>query len=186
MQGRFGAAAQIFDLSHDGQEWTLYLPQARQVVRGDASTPAIELINPTDYIDALMPGLIPLGDGNPETVVEEYRGGVRISVPPGSGTFHRVLELDSRTGVLTRLEIRRESRLEEPLLTATYSQYEGGFPRRIRVERQGAWATMEVRSYKACEVLDPRRFRIRIPHGTEEIPVEYLGYEFLPQVEASP
>lgn len=190
MQGRLGAMAQIFDLSQDGEGWTLYLPQSRQVVRGTADTPALELLNPKDYLDALMPGPLSWAQIEKEGALSRVEGRLRISVPPqpGVSAFHRVIDLDRRTGLPARLEIRGTSRLEEPVLTAVYSGYTGtpAFPQQLRVEGDRAWAVMDVSTVDMRRDLDPRRFHINVPYGTEEIPVESLGYEFLPPVEDEP
>lgn len=184
MQGRFGAMAQIFDLSHNSEQWTLYLPQARQVVTGATSESSLDFLNPTDYLQALMPAPIPVG----RTGTVTHQGtSIQVSCPPDSSTspFHRVVDIDVATGFPKRMEIRESTRLEQPLIVVTYSDFDKkhSFPKVIRVEREGAWAKMEFNNWKNRDALDPRRFRINVPHGTEELPPESLGFDFLPVAE---
>ncbi len=151
IQGRWGSLATLFDLSGGGDGWTLYLPRDRAVVRapeGEAS--AGLLLPPTEIYTVLLPAGIPPRDLEERGAVSIEGDSLRVVVPPGRGgagsPFHRVLWLDRRDGKPFRLEIRRESQLEAPLLVAEYEKYEGkgaeAFPVHVtvRLREDGQWA----------------------------------------------
>lgn len=191
MQGRLGHLTTVFDLAAENRGWTLFLPRERKVVRSPSGADrAGLLVPPAELIAVLLPapvdpGLLEAGG----TVVPEGRE-VRVVVPPAaSGGMHRVLRVEAATGRLLALELRERTQLERPVLVATYADYEGdggsAYPRTVRVELDGGgqWARFELETARPGEEVDPRRFRILIPPGTEEIAPEALSPDFLPEVE---
>jgi hypothetical protein len=194
IQGRWGSLATLFDLSGGGNGWTLYLPRDRAVVRapeGEAS--AGLLLPPTEIYNVLLPAGIPPRDLEERGAASLEGDSLRVVVPPGRGgagsPFHRVLWLDRRDGKPYRLEIRRESQLEAPLLVAEYEKYEGkgaeAFPVHVTVRLQegGQWARFVFETVRINTEVAPATFDLRIPAGTRELAPEDLSPDFLPEAE---
>jgi hypothetical protein len=194
IQGRWGSLATLFDLSGGGDGWTLYLPRDRAVVRapeGEAS--AGLLLPPTEIYNVLLPAGIPPRDLDERGAVSLEGDSLRVVVPPGRGgagsPFHRVLWLDRRDGKPYRLEIRRESQLEAPLLVAEYEKYEGkgaeAFPVHVmvRLQTDGQWARFVFETVRINADVGLATFELKVPEGTRELRPEELSPDFLPEAE---
>jgi len=191
VQGRWGSLATLFDLSGDLAGWTLYLPQDRAVVFAhDEPASAGLLLPPLEIISVLLPAGIPPRDLEVLGAVNVEGDQVRLVVPPGRGgagsTVHRVIWVDREKGTPTRLEVRRDSQLESPILVANYEAYEGKGPEAFAVEimvemlESEQWArfvfeTVRINSDVAANVFD-----IKIPKGTRKLDPEDLTPDFLP------
>ena len=194
VQGRWGGLATLFDLSGDTQGWTLYLPQDRVVVRSrpDAQSAGL-LVPPRELLAVLLPTGIPPKDMDQEGAASLESGLARLVVPPGKGgagsALHRVLWLDSESGTPRRMEIRRASQLEAPVLIATYEHYEEGgrysIPGEIRVEfpETSQWARFDLETTRVNATVEAKSFSINIPSGTREVPADELTPDFLPEAE---
>jgi hypothetical protein len=196
IQGRWGSLATLFDLSGGGNGWTLYLPRDRAVVRapeGEAS--AGLLLPPTEVYTVLLPAGIPPRDLEDRGAASVEGDSLRLVIPPGRGgagsPFHRVLWLDRTDGKPFRLEIRRESQLEAPILVADYEKYEGkgvdAFPVHVSVHlgASGQWARFVFNMVRINTDIPPSTFDLKVPEGTREIPPEDLTPDFLPEAEGS-
>jgi hypothetical protein len=195
IQGRWGSLATLFDLSGDASGWTLYLPRDRAVVRtttGEAS--AGLLLPPAEIISVLLPAGIPPADLlRRGAASREGDGEVRLVVPPGRGgagsPFHRVLVVDAADGKPRRLEVRRTSQLETPILVADYEEYEGkgadAFPVKVRVDlpESGQWTRFNFHLIRINTGADLKLFDLRVPPGTRVLSPEELTPEFLPEAE---
>jgi hypothetical protein len=191
LQGRWGSLATLFDLSGEGAGWTLYLPRDRAVLRTtDARTSAGLLLPPVEILSVLLPAGIPPSDLlRGAASIED--GMARLVVPPGRGgagsEFHRVLLVDPEEGIPLRLEVRRGSQLEEPILVAVYENYEGdgaeAFPIWVKVELQegGQWAQFRFRSVRINHAVKPSAFAVRVPPGTRNVDPRELTPDFLPE-----
>ena len=191
LQGRWGILATLFDLSGDLAGWTLYLPRDGVVVfADDESASAGLLLPPLEIISVLLPAGIPPRDLETLGAVNVEGDLVRLVVPPGRGgagsTLHRVIWVDRKKGTPTRVEMRRDSQLESPILVANYEKYEGkgaeAFAVEVMVEmlESEQWArfvfeTVRINSELAADVFD-----IKIPEGTRELAPEDLPPDFLP------
>jgi hypothetical protein len=197
VQGRWGGLATLFDLSGDANGWTLYLPQERVVVRSrpDASSAGL-LIPPRELLAVLLPSGIPPRDLDRDGAASLESGLARLVVPPGTGgagsTLHRVLWLDPKTGTPRRMEIRRASQLETPVLIAEYGRYEEGgrfaIPGRIKVEipETSQWAEFTLETTRVNGDAPPKSFSINVPSGTRERSPSELTPDFLPEAEDRP
>ncbi len=195
IQGRWGSLATLFDLSGDAGGWTLYLPRDRAVVRtASADASAGLLLPPAEIISVLLPAGIPPADlMNRGAAGREGDGEVRLVVPPGRGgagsAFHRVLVVDASDGKPRRLEVRRTSQLEAPILIATYEDYEGSgadaFPVKVRVDlpEAGQWTHFNFRTVRINTGADLKLFELDVPPGTRELTPEELTPDFLPEAE---
>ena len=191
VQGRWGGLASLFDLSGDAKGWTLYLPQDRAVVRSrpDAESAGL-LVPPRELLAVLLPTGIPPKDMEGEGAASLESGLARLVVPPGKGgagsELHRVLWLDPETGTPRRMEIRRSSQLEAPVLIAKYEHYEEGgrfsIPGEISVEfpETSQWARFDLETTRVNGTVEAKSFSINIPNGTREVPVDELSPDFLP------
>ncbi|HET9234291.1 MAG TPA: hypothetical protein VFP10_09150 [Candidatus Eisenbacteria bacterium] len=194
VQGRWGGLATLFDLSGDGKGWTLYLPQDRVVVRSrpDAQSAGL-LVPPRELLAVLLPTGIPPKDMDQEGAASLESGLARLVVPPGKGgagsALHRVLWLDSESGTPRRMEIRRSSQLEAPVLIAKYEHYEEGgrfsIPGEISVEfpETSQWARFDLETTRVNTAVESKSFSINIPTGTREVPADELTPDFLPEAE---
>jgi len=197
VQGRWGGLATLFDLSGDAKGWTLYLPQQRTVVRSrpDDSSAGL-LIPPRELLAVLLPSGIPPRDLERGGASSMDNGLARLVVPPGMGgagsTLHRVLWLDPKTGTPRRMEIRRESQLEAPVLIAQYAHYEEGgrfqIPEQIKVEipETSQWAEFMLETTRVNGDVAPKAFSINVPSGTKEVKPSELTPDFLPEAEDRP
>lgn len=196
LQGRWGSLATLFDLTGNDAGWTLYLPQDRAVVRThDKTASAGLLLPPVEIISVLLPVGIPPRDLERHGAVSLDGGQVRLVVPPGRGgagsTHHRVLWVDRETGVPSRLEIRESTQLEEPILIATYLEFEGkgnkAFPVEVHMDlsTDGQWAQFSFETIRINTEVKPSVFVASIPEGTRELDPEDLQPDFLP-VEENP
>ncbi len=194
LQGRWSSLASLFDLSGDGSGWTLYLPRDRSVVRTeDTAASAGLLLPPVEIVSVLLPAGIPPVDLVREGAWSREQGLARVVVPPGRGgagsSFHRVLWIDPEEGIPRRIEIRRSSQLEDPLLVAEYVRYEGdgakAFPIEIRISMAtaGQWASFTFNTVRINDDVDDALFAIRVPPGTREIAPGELNPDFLPLEE---
>ena len=194
VQGRWGGLATLFDLSGDTKGWTLYLPQDRVVVRSrqDAQSAGL-LVPPRELLAVLLPTGIPPKDMEREGTASLESGLARLVVPPGKGGagsgLHRVLWLDSESGTPRRMEIRRASQLEAPVLIAHYARYEEGgrfsIPGEISVEfpETSQWARFDLETTRVNGTVESKSFSINIPNGTREVPADELTPDFLPEAE---
>ena len=197
VQGRLGSLATLFDLSGSPEEWTLYLPQERTVVRNrDGEGGAGLLLPPREILAVLLPAGIPPRDLDRGGTASLDSGLARLVVPPGKGgagsAFHRVLWLDPREGTPRRLEVRRESQLETPMLIAVYERFEGkgasALPGEITVEmpETSQWARFTFETTRVNGDVSPGAFHIQVPAGTRNIAPEELSPDFLPEAEEAP
>jgi hypothetical protein len=197
VQGRWGGLATLFDLSGDAKGWTLYLPQQRTVVRSRPDdTSAGLLIPPRELLAVLLPSGIPPRDLERGGASSMDNGLARLVVPPGTGgagsTLHRVLWLDPKTGTPRRMEIRRESQLESPVLIAQYARFEEGgrfqIPEQIKVEipETSQWAEFTLETTRVNGEVAPKAFSINVPSGTKEVTPSELTPDFLPEAEDRP
>jgi len=197
VQGRWGGLATLFDLSGDDQNWTLYLPQQRTVVRsGPDDSSAGLLIPPHELLAVLLPSGIPPRDLERGGAASLENGLARLVVPPGAGgagsTLHRVLWLDLKTGTPRRMEIRRASQLEAPVLIAQYSHFEEGgrfeIPGEIKVEipETSQWAEFILETTRVNGEVAPKAFSINVPAGTKNVSPADLTPDFLPEAEDRP
>ncbi len=194
VQGRWGGLATLFDLSGDVNGWTLYLPQQRTVVksRPDDSSAGL-LIPPRELLAVLLPSGIPPRDLDKEGAASLDNGLARLVVPPGTGgagsMLHRVLWLDPKTGTPRRMEIRRQTQLETPVLIAEYSHYEEGgrfeIPGQIKVEipETSQWAEFTLETTRVNGDVAPKAFSINVPVGTKSVSPSELTPDFLPEAE---
>ena len=197
VQGRWGGLATLFDLSGDAKGWTLYLPQQRMVVRSrpDDSSAGL-LIPPRELLAVFLPSGIPPRDVDRDGAASMENGLARLVVPPGAGgagsTLHRVLWLDPKTGTPRRMEIRRESQLETPVLIAEYAHYEEGgrfeIPGQIKVEipETSQWAEFALETTRVNSDVAPKAFTINVPSGTKDVAPSDLTPDFLPEAEDRP
>ena len=197
VQGRWGGLATLFDLSGDAKGWTLYLPQQRTVVRSrpDDSSAGL-LIPPRELLAVLLPSGIPPRDLDRDGATSLENGLARLVVPPGTGgagsTLHRVLWLDLKTGTPRRMEIRRETQLETPVLIAQYAHYEEGgrfeIPGQIKVEvpETSQWAEFTLETTRVNGDVAPKAFNINVPSGTKDVAPSDLTPDFLPEAEDRP
>jgi len=195
LQGRWGSLATLFDLSGDGRSWTLYLPRERTVVRETEGSEAGAglLIPPAELLAVLLPVGIPPRDLERRGAASTDGDLVRLVVPPGRGgagsAFHRVLWLHPDDGTPARLEVRRRTQLEPPLLTAIYHAYEGkgekAFPVdvEVRLEAGGQWARFVFETARINTEVKPEVFTLRVPEGTTELDPEDLTPDFLPEAD---
>lgn len=194
LQGRWGSLASLFDLSGDDAGWTLYLPRERSVVRAQHHDADVGLLlPPVEIISVLLPAGIPPKDLEREGAAVRDGEWARLVVPPGHGgagsAYHRVLWIDPRDGRPHRLEIRRATQLERPILTATYEAYEGrgakAFPVKVKVDMgdNGEWARFDFGTVRINTEVNDDVFRLRIPQGTRELAPEELTPDFLPEEE---
>jgi len=187
LQGRWGNLTTLFDLAARGDAWTLLLPREHKVARStDAWDRAGLLLPPREVTAAVLPRTIDPVHLRANGAVAREAGRLRVVVPPrDAGEVHRVLWLDVVTGLPHRMDVRRTSQLETPIMTAAYTGYrEWGkvfFPARIEVRSTGGWATLEFETVKLGEAADPRRFTILVPPGTREVALETLDPGFLPE-----
>jgi len=197
VQGRWGGLATLFDLSGDAKGWTLYLPQQRTVVRsGPGDSSAGLLIPPRELLAVLLPSGIPPRDLDRDGAASLENGLARLVVPPGTGgagsTLHRVLWLDPKTGTPRRMEIRRETQLETPVLIAAYAHYEEGgrfeIPGQIKVEipETSQWAEFTLETTRVNGDVAPKAFSINVPSGTKDVSPSDLTPDFLPEAEDRP
>ena len=194
VQGRWGGLATLFDLSGDTKGWTLYLPQERTVVRSrPEDSSAGLLIPPRELLAVLLPSGIPPRDLDKDGASSLENGLARFVVPPGTGgagsTLHRVLWLDTKTGTPRRMEIRRESQLETPVLIAEYSHFEEGgrfeIPGQIKVQipETSQWAEFTLETTRVNGDVAPKAFSINVPSGTKDVSPSDLTPDFLPEAE---
>ncbi len=192
LQGRWGSLATLFDLSGDPGRWTLYLPRDRVVVHtADDSASAGLLLPPGEIISVLLPDGIPPREVDVRGAATIEGDRVRVVVPPGQGgagsPFHRVLWLDRKDGKPWRLEVRRRSQLEKPILIADYEDYEGkgaeAFPVKVKVTMPAdeQWARFDFRLIRINTEVSPDLFRIDVPAGTRELSPDELTPDFLPE-----
>jgi hypothetical protein len=191
MQGRWGSLATIFDLSGDAAGWTLYLPREASVVRAaEARGPGL-LLPPAELLSVILPAGIPPRDLLEGGAASREDDTVRLVVPPGTGgagsALHRVLWVDARDATPRRLELRRETQLEAPILVARYDGFEGkgakAFPTRIEIEvpEEGEWARFSFNTVRLNQDLAPDLFDLTVPEGTREIAPDSLDPGFLPE-----
>ncbi len=194
IQGRWGSLATLFDLSGGGEGWTLYLPRDRAVVRApDPEASAGLLLPPTEIYTILLPSGIPPRDLEERGAVSLEGDSLRVVVPPGRGgagsPFHRVIWMDRRDGKPFRLEVRRASQLEAPLLVAEYERYEGkgaeAFPVHVtvRLPQGGQWTRFVFETVRINQDVAPATFELKVPAGTREVAPEDLSPDFLPEAE---
>ncbi len=194
IQGRWGSLATLFDLSGDPHHWTLYLPRDRAVVRtGEGAASAGLLLPPVEVISVLLPAGIPPGDLAERGAATVEGNTVRLVVPPGRGgagsDYHRVVVLDRSDGKPLKLEFRRKSQLEPPVLIAEYTDYEGkgaeAFPFKVRVTLPGEeqWARFDFETVRLNTGVAGGLFDLRVPPGTRELAPEDLTPDFLPVAE---
>jgi hypothetical protein len=194
LQGRWGSLATLFDLSGDNQGWTLYLPQDRTVVRArDETRTASLLLPPLEIISVLLPAGIPPRDLENRGAVTVDGDLVRMVVPPGRGgagsSVHRVILVDRTKGVPVRLEIRRKTQLEAPVLVANYEKYEGKGAEAFAVEvsvdliEAEPWARLVFETVRINTQVEADVFELSIPDGTLEMAPEDLTPDFLPEAE---
>jgi hypothetical protein len=189
LQGRWGNLTTLFDLAATPEGWTLLLPRERKVVRSpDGDAGAGLLLSPRDIFACAMPEPVSLEDLRGRGAHAAGGDAVRLVVPPapGSAELHRVLSVDPSSGIIQRLEVRRESLLEEPLLVAVYTDFEdagpAAFPRSITVTTpERGWARFTFDSAALNESVDPRRFRILVPRGATTVRAEDVDPGFLPE-----
>jgi hypothetical protein len=144
----------------------------------------------------LLPTGIPPRDMDRGGAASMESGLARLVVPPGKGgagsDFHRVLWLDPRTGTPRRLEIRKTSQLEAPILVATYARYEEGgkfaIPGEVTVEipETTQWARFNLETTRVNLDVRPNAFAINVPPGTREMPAGELTPDFLPEDKDGP
>jgi len=189
LQGRWGNLTTLFDLAADAGGWTLFLPREHRVVRSsqDDATAGM-ILPPANIAAAVFPSPVSLERLRRDGAFARDARGLRVVIPPGDAeSIHRVLWLDPATGGVRRLEVRRESQLEAPLLRVDYEDYRGEgatrFPRRVMLRSGEAWGRFEFSSIKLNETLDARRFRIHVPRGTEAMALDDLTPDFLPEAE---
>ena len=196
IQGRWGSLATLFDLSGDTEGWTLYLPQERVVVRAkESGTHASLLLPPSEILAVLLPAGIPPRDLETRGAATREDDRIRMVVPPGKGDagspFHRVIWLD-KDEKLRRLEVRKKSQLEVPILVAEYLTYEGkgakAFPVEVQVDMvaAGQWARFNFETVKINGAVSPGLFKVNVPVGTREVDPEDLNPDFLPEAEEEP
>lgn len=194
VQGRWGSLATLFDLSGDLSGWTLYLPRDQAVVFArDESSSAGLLLPPLEIISVLLPAGIPPRDLETQGAADVEGDQVRLVVPPGRGgagsTAHRVIWVDREKGTPTRLEIRRNSQLEQPILVANYEEYEGkgaeAFAVEVMVEMPESeqWARFVFETVRINTDVASSAFDINIPEGTRRLDPEDLTPDFLPVAE---
>lgn len=195
LQGRWGSLATLFDLSGDDGTWTLYLPRQRTVVReteGEATAAGL-LVPPAELLSVLLPKGIPPRELEKRGAASEEGDLVRLVVPPGRGgagsPFHRVLWLHPKDGTPARLEVRRKTQLEAPLLTAIYHAYEGkgdkAFPVdvEVRLPEGDQWARFSIETARINTEVKPKVFEMHVPEGTKELAPEDLTPDFLPEAD---
>ena len=193
LQGRWGSLATLFDLAGDGSGWVLYLPQDRVVVRGDgAPSPGGLLLPPREIISVLLPEGIPPRDLEARGTADRQGDLVRVVLPPGKGgagsAYHRVIHL-AADGTPRKLEIRRKTQLEAPILVATYEAFEGAgrdaFPVEVRVDLPEfeQWARFSFESVRVNTEAGPDLFHVSVPEGTREVLPRDLSPDFLPEAE---
>jgi len=190
LQGRWGNLTTLFDLAAQGDTWTLHLPRERKVVHSDnAWDRAGLLLPPREITAALLPRPLDPARLRDSGAVAREGNRVRVVMPPrGPGDVHRVLWLDAATGLPDRVEVRRATQLEEPVMTVRYRDYrrfgDALFPAHVDVRSTGGWAVLDFESVKLGESLDPRRFTILLPPGTREVPLSEVDPGFLPEAGA--
>jgi hypothetical protein len=185
LQGRLGPTAAVFDLGTTGELWTLYLPQQREVVRGTRESTAGPLGTPQDMALALLPEPIHIEGLRVDGAVSREGSFLRVVAPPGLGSpYHRVLLINSSTGLPSKIVLRKQTQLEDPILTVQLSDYKEHdgvwFPSHVHMEASELWGTLEFTSVRLNEQLDPRRFNVRVPAGVTEIDAHSLDSGFLP------
>ena len=189
LQGRIGATAAVFDLGAVENDWTLYLPQQREVVREQKGVAAGPLGSPQDMILALLPDQVDKNQLWTEGAWSREGGVWRLVVPPGAGSpYHRVIVISHATGLPSEVILREKTQLEAPLLTVKlggYKKHQGiWFPELVHISSEFLWGSLEFSSVKLNEELDPRRFTVRVPPGVTEVSAELLDSGFLPEEES--
>jgi hypothetical protein len=92
VQGLLGSLATLFDLSGSSEEWTLYLPQEREVVRAGTAR-AAPVLFPARFSPCSFPPEFRLAIWTGREPRAWIGAGLMV-VPPGSGArgaFHRVI-----------------------------------------------------------------------------------------------